>query len=226
MEIREGTTVTKLDPCSSVARGAGLRVHPCLMACLALLTLSACVSPAPPPDAFYRIAPVAAVRHFATPPLPGVLEVQGLTADGVLDERAITVAATAGGPLSHYQYDLWSDPPGRMLQDRLAHVLAAAGVADRVLTPELGVPPDWTLRGKVRRFEHLSGSSQVAVELELSVVSAHDGSLVLLEDYSALVPTGAGGVEAAVSAMDQGVAQVFGRFLADLGRARGDGGAK
>lgn len=222
--------MTELDPCPSVARVAGLRIHPCLVKRLGsialLLALAACALPAPPPDMFYRIEPGPAASRFAKPPLPGVLEVQRLTADGVLDERAITVAARDGGPLSHYKYDLWSDPPAMMLQDRLARFLTTAGAADRVLSPELGVLADWTLRGKLHRLEHLADSSQVAVDIELSVVSAHDGTLVLLEDYSALVPVGSGGIDGVVAAMERGVSQVFGRFLADLGRVRAGGPPK
>ena len=191
-----------------------------------LLVLAACAGPAAPPDVFYRIEPVAAAGRSAAPLLPGVLEVQRLTADAVLDDRAITLVAKTGGPLSHYPYDLWSESPGVMLQDRLSHFLATAGAADRVLTPDLGVPADWTLRGKLHRLEHLAGSSQVAVEMELGVVSAHDGSLILLEDYSTILPIESNTIEGAVAAMDRGVAQLFNRFLADLGRARTGGTAK
>lgn len=185
-----------------------------------ILALAACAGQAPPPDVFYRIEPAAAASRFAKPPLPGVLEVQRLTTDGVLAERAITFAAKDGGPLSHYNYDLWSEPPGLMLQDRLARFLAAAAAADRVLTPEFGVLADWSLRGKIRRFEHMAGSARVAVEIELGVVSARDGTLVLMEDYSVILDTTSGEIEAVAAAMERGVSQVFARFLADLGRSR------
>ena len=214
--------MTIFDPRPSVARAAGFRVHPCLLnrlgALSLLLALAACAGPAAPPDVFWRLEPAAA-QHLAQPPLPGVLEVQRLTADGVLDERAITFAAKDGGALSHYKYDLWSEPPGLMLQDRLARFLAQAGAADRVLTPELGVLADWTLRGKVRRLEVLADSSKVAVEMELGVVSARTGALVLLERYAVLLPAGSG-VEGSVAAMEKGASDIFARFLADLAKAR------
>ena len=190
-----------------------------------LLALAACAGQAPPPDLFHRIEPAAAAR-FAKPPLPGVLEVQRLATDGVLAERAITFAAKDDGPLSHYAYDLWSEPPGVMLQDRLTRFLADAGAADRVVPPELGVLADWTLRGKLRRFEHLAGSKRAVVDLELGVVSSRDGSLALLEHYSVMVATQSSGVEAAATAMEQAVSQIFAKFLADLGRARTGAPAK
>ena len=180
-----------------------------------LFVLAACAGPAAPPDVFWRMEPAAAER-LAKPLLPGVLEVSRLTADGVLDERAITFAAREGGALSHYKYDLWSEPPSLMLQDRLSRYLTQAGAADRVLTPELGVLADWTLRGKIRRLEVLADTSKVAVEMELSVVSARNGALILLERYDVVRPAGSGSVEGMVAAMDKATSEIFARFLADL----------
>ena len=219
----EDIAVTKLDPRPSVARAPGIRVHPCLLNRMAgvaslLLALAACAGPAAPPDVFWRIEPAAAER-LAKPLLPGVLEVQRLTADGVLDERAITFAAREGGALSHYKYDLWSEPPGLMLQDRLSRYLTQAGTAERVLTPDLGVLADWTLRGKIRRLEFLADTSKVVVEMELSVVSARNGTLLLLERYEAVRPAGSSGVEGMVTAMDKATSEIFARFLADLTKA-------
>jgi len=210
-----------IHPRSSVARAAGIRVHPCLRVTLVALglALAACAGPAEPPDSFYRIEPGAPVQHFAKPVLPGVIEVNRLAADGVASERALAFARGEGGALGHYKYDFWSEPPGMLLQDRLAHYLAAAGLADRVVTPELRVLPDWVLRGKVRRFEQIAGRSEVVIDVELGVVSARDGRLVLLETYVARVPAASERVEDAAQAMEKGVADIFARFLADLGRA-------
>ncbi|WP_068437554.1 ABC-type transport auxiliary lipoprotein family protein [Magnetospirillum sp. XM-1] len=188
-----------------------------ISAAFAALFLAACAGPAAPPDSFYRIEPGAPAQRFAKPALPGVLEVNRLAADGVVAERALAFARD--GALAHYKYDFWSEPPGMLLQDRLAHYLAESGLADRVVTPELRVLSDWVLRGKVRRFEQVAGASQVAVELELAVVSARDGRLVLLQTYETRVATPTERVEDAARAMEKGVAEIFARFLADLGRA-------
>lgn len=187
-----------------------------------LLALAACAGQAPPPDAFHRIQPAAPTR-LAAPLLPGVVEVERLATDAVLAERAITFQPKDDGALLHYNYDYWSEPPGVLVQDRLAAHLAAAGIADRVVTPDLRVLADWTVRGKLRRFEHLTASSSVAVEVQLAVVSARDGTLVLLETYEARIPTLGGGVEAAVAAAEKGVSDIFVRLVADLGRARAKG---
>jgi cholesterol transport system auxiliary component len=190
-----------------------------LSAALLLLSLTACTGPAAPPDSFYRIEVGAPVRRLAKPVLPGVLEVNRLAADGVAAERAMAFAHAEGGALAHYKYDFWSEPPGVLLQDRLAHYLADAGVADRVVTPALRVLSDWVLRGKVRRFEQIAGRSEVVVDLELAVVSARDGRLVLLQTYEARVPAASEAVDAAAHAMQKGVADIFARVLGDLERA-------
>lgn len=220
------STHPSLHPRSSVARGAGVRVHPrpvtrqWIILPLVLL-LAACAGPAAPPDSFYRIEPGPPAQRFTRPPLPGVLEIGRLAADDVVAERAIAFARAEGGPLSHYKYDFWSEPPGLMLQDRLSHYLAAAGLADRVVTPDLQLLPDWILRGKVRRFEQIAAGNRVEIDLELSVVGARDGGLILMETYTARVDAGSERVEDAARAMNKAVTEVFARVLADLGRARG-----
>jgi cholesterol transport system auxiliary component len=210
-----------LHPRSSVARAAGIRVHPCLRMALAVLvlTLAACAGPAAPPDSFYRIEVAAPAQRMAKPVLPGVLEVNRLSADGVAAERALAFARADGGALGHYKYDFWSEPPGELLQDRLAHFLDASGISGRVVRPELRVLSDWILRGKVRRFEQIAGRSEVVVDLDLAVVGARDGRLVLQENYVARVPAASERVEDAARAMEKGVGDIFARFLADLGRS-------
>lgn len=187
-----------------------------LSAAFVALTLAACAGPAAPPDVFYRIEPGAPAQRFAKPALPGVLEVNRLAADGVVAERALAFARD--GVLGHYKYDFWSEPPGMLLQDRLAHYLTEAGLADRVVTPDLRVLSDWVLRGKVRRLEQIAGRSEVAVGLELAVVGARDGRLVLLQTYETRVATPSERVEDAARAMEKGAAEIFARFLADLAR--------
>ena len=191
-----------------------------ITAALFVLLLAACAGPAAPPDAFYRIEPGAPAQHFAKPLLPGVLEVSRFAADGVVTERAVAFSRGDGGPLGHYKYDLWSEPPGLALQDRLGHYLTVAGLADRVVTPELQALPDWIVRGKLRRFEQITGDNRAEIALELSVVGARNGALVLLETYTARIDAGSERIEDAVTALNKGVSDIFARFLADLGRAR------
>jgi cholesterol transport system auxiliary component len=183
-----------------------------------VLSLTACAGPPPPRDQYYRLAVAEPAQSFQRPPLPGIIEVDRLETDGVISERALAFQTRPGGPLGRYSYDYWSEPPGIMLQGRLVDTLRAARAAERIVTPDLRVPSDWTLRGKLRRFEQVA--DRVAIELQLAVVSARDGTLVLQETYAAELPAGSDKVEAAVIALGHGTTAVLNRFLADLGRAK------
>lgn len=183
-----------------------------------LAALAGCASPAPPRDNFYRLAVGAPATPLDKPRLPGVLEVNRLDTDGALTERALAYQEPDGA-LARYAYDLWSDAPATAFQQNAAEYLRAAHVAEQVVTPDLRVPPDWSLRGRLTRFEYIPSAGKVTARVQLSVVSARDGSLVLLETYSAEVPTQGAGPEAAVAALGRATTDILARFTADLSRA-------
>lgn len=201
-------------------RSVSIRVHPCrFLVAAALTTLAACASPAPPRDNFYRLQAVPQVQVLDRAVLPGVVEVNRLDVDGVLSERGLAYQ-DADGALARYSYDLWSDAPATALQLALADTLRDARVADSVVTPDLRVPPDWMVRGRLFRFEYLPDSARVAVRLQLAVVSARDGTLVLLETYGAEPAVEGSGPEAAVAALNRATADIFARFVRDLSNAK------
>ncbi|MCR6630030.1 MAG: PqiC family protein [Magnetospirillum sp.] len=197
-----------------------IRVHPRHIFASAVLAaaLAGCASPAPPRDNFYRLEAVPQVRALARPVLPGVLEVSRLDVDGVLSERGLAYQQTDGA-LARYPYDLWSDAPATALQQSLAETLRDAHTAEQVVTPDLRVPPEWTVRGRLSRFEYVPARGIVAVKLQLAVVSARDGQLVLLQTYSDERPVQGAGPEAAVAALSRSAAGLFSRFVADLSQA-------
>lgn len=206
-----------------------IRVHPwpakpasvfIRVCCLAISALaSACASPAPPADNFYRLDSAPQVQPLSRPVLPGVLEVNRLDVDGVLNERGLAYQEKDGA-LARYRYDLWSDAPATLLQLALADALRSAHAADQVVTPDLRVPPDWALRGRLFRFEYLPAQSKVAVRLQLAVVSARDGALVLMKTYAEDLPVAAPGPEAAVAALSRATSDLFTGFVADLSQAQ------
>ncbi len=201
-------------------RSVSIRVHPChLLMAVALSTLAACAQPAPPRDNFYRLDALPQVGALDKAVLPGVVEVGRLDVDGVLSERGLAYQA-ADGALARYSYDLWSDAPATALQLALAETLQAAHVADAVVTPDLRVPPDWAVRGRLYRFEYLPDSAKVVVRMQLAAVSARDGTLVLLETYGAEPPVQGSGPEAAVAALSRATADIFARFVRDLSNAK------
>ncbi|HLO76716.1 MAG TPA: ABC-type transport auxiliary lipoprotein family protein [Magnetospirillum sp.] len=180
--------------------------------------LAACASPAPPRDNFYRLDAVPRVAAVQRAVLPGVLEVNRPDVDGVLTERGLAYQEKDGA-LARYSYDLWSDAPATALQLALAETLRDAHAAEQVVTPDLRVPPDWMVRGRLFRFEYLPSQGKVAVKLQLAVVSARDGTLVLLETYAAEPAVQGAGPEAAVAALNHATADIYSRFVADLAKA-------
>lgn len=179
--------------------------------------LAACAQPAPPADNFYRLEVAEPAQRQGSPWLPGVLEVNRIDTDGVLSERALAYQ-DKDGSLARYRYDLWAEAPNGLIQDQLVESLRAANAATRVVTPDLRVPPDWALRGKLRRFELLPAENKVIVRLQLSVASAKDGALVLLETYAAEAPSAAD-PKSAATALARATADIFTRFAADLAKA-------
>jgi len=129
------------------------------------------------------------------------------------------VMRTAAEPLAMYQYNYhaWTEPPGVLLRDVSVDYLRSSGVAERVVTPDVRVRSSHVLVGRIRRLEHQRGASPaVALSLELGLVRERDQSLVLLETYSVTAPSSGPGVPEAVDALNDALAEIFRRFIADL----------
>jgi len=184
-----------------------------------LLLLAACAGQPSPRETFFRLDAAAPAEHFRAPPLPGVLEIDRVEAEGVLADRAIAYQASAEA-LQRYHYELWSDPPAQLVQDLLARTLRDCGAAGTVVTPDLRVSPDWIMRIKLRRFEQVPSAHGVAVEMQVAVLGARDGALLLLKDYAAQAPTDSDHADAVSAAMGKAVSQVLAALVADIGRIK------
>jgi len=207
---------------------------------LALAGLTGCLGSAPPVprDHYYRVlvapptqgdAPQStsassfsgqsASRPSATGIMfPGVLSVAPLDAGGLLRERPLLYSTTGRAhEMQQHDYHYWMDPPPKMLQAQLVDYLRASGVAKAVVTPDLRVRPDYEITGRLKRFERLlgGGPTRVVAEVELALVEIGRNQLLVIETYSAEVAAGDDSVEASVLALDQALARIFERFLAD-----------
>lgn len=178
-------------------------------------TLSACAQPAPPKDRFYRLETTPVATRAAAS--LGVIEVGRLTTDGVLSERPLAYQ-DADGALGRYRYDLWAEPPTALWQGALVEALRQSGIAATVVTPDTRVQPDWLVRGRLNRFEMQAHAGKAVAALEISVVSARDGQLLLLKTYQVENPAAAG-PEAEVDALTKSSSQILTQFIADLAQA-------
>ena len=169
-------------------------------------------------DNFYRL-------QVAQPETAGG---KALFSDGVEVERFVADGLTASRPIVYsnsdhpnqvreYHYHMWTEPPVVMLRDQLVDYLRKAGIADRVVTPELRGNARYALIGKIKRMEKIVGSRPRAVlELELGLLEDKTGRLIFLDSYRVEQAAASSSVGDAVVALNQGLSEIFARFVADL----------
>nr|CAX83849.1 ABC-type uncharacterized transport system, auxiliary component [uncultured bacterium] len=188
-----------------------------LLALLALaLPLAACGGAPPPAEHFYRLTtPVVAP---SAKPLPGILVVERLRADGVTGERPMAHSrADQPKNLETYRYHFWTEAPGRMLQQHLVKSLNDAKAASQVLTDEVKVEGVWLLKGRLLHFEQvLGGQPKVVIEADMTLMKAKDYSLVHHGLYREEEPAQGDSPAAAVDAMQKAFERLSQRIAADL----------
>ena len=188
---------------------------------LLLPVLGGCLGSAPPVprDHYYRIV-VSAPPPGESVVFPGAVSVAPLDADGLLHERPV-LFSSSGEPheMQQHDYHYWTDPPPRMLQGQLVDFLRDSGAAHTVVTPDLRVPADYEVTGRIKRLERLLGGGppRVVAELELAMVETSTNRLVVVESYGAELSSTDESVQAAILALNQALADIFARFVADAG---------
>ncbi len=191
----------------------------CASAMILLGVLTACAAQAPvPQDKFYRLQAVLASAPLTAPILPGVLEVERFTADGLTAGRPIIyVDSSDPNQLREYHYHFWTQAPTVMLRDELVTYLRQAGVAINVVTPEMRLDADHILSGRIRKLEQIVGSKKgTALELEIVLRNPRNGELLFLKTYRHEVAQSAIGVAAAVVAFNEALNIIYADILDDL----------
>ena len=186
---------------------------------LMLVVLTACAAQPPvPQDRYYRLQAAVAAAPMGTPALPGTLEVERFSADGLTAGRPIVYMQSENpNQLQEYNYHFWTQPPTVMLRDELVTYLRGANVADNVVTPEMRISSDHVLTGRIRRLEQIIGSpNSTAMELEISLRRQVDGKLLFLKSYRHETETSSQAVNAAVGALNKSLNIIYANILADL----------
>ncbi len=179
-----------------------------------------------PTDTYYRLAAPRAAA--AAGPLldSGGIVVEAFDADSLYRERPLLFSEDAANlTLKQYHHHHWQESPPRLLREQLILFLRAAGAAPWV-GDRAEPAPTMTIRGRIRRFEHIIDSdavtARVAIELQLL---GQDGRVLLLRDYQRDEPAPAKDVASVVAAMDTAVNALFEQFLADARRSASAPGA-
>ena len=182
------------------------------------LALAACAQPAIPEDHFYRLALPAAARNAQK--LNGIVEVGRFVAKGLTAQRPIVFTEPGDNhKVDAYHYHFWTDPPTVMLQNALVTQLRAAGIAKSVVTPELRVEADFTIAGKISRFEQIiGGTGQVIAEIEFAIKEAGTDRLIFFKSYQERLATSNRTVPEAVLKINVAVANIYKKFLIDIPR--------
>jgi cholesterol transport system auxiliary component len=204
------------------------RVIPVLFLAAAL---GGCLGAAPPVprDHFYRILVPPPQAEAVT--FPGTVSVDPIEAQGLLRERPLLFSVGSAQEVQQHDYHYWTDAPPRMLQLELVDYLRKGHAASAVITPDLRMPADYEVSGRIKRLERiLDGKSpRVVAELELAMTETGTNRLVVVQTYNAEIKAADDSVTASVQALDQALSDIFGRFVADAGKrylaqraARGD----
>ena len=188
------------------------------LAWAAVALLAGCAAGPAPENHFYRLQADTPEASLETPVFPGIVEVDLFRSDALAGERLFLDRPQPDSPEIHrLPYHYWVDAPTRMLQAEVATYLRAVGAADRVITPEIRVEPDFVLRGRIVRLERVLGGPApgVNVELEISVVRERGRQLVLLVHYDEEEIAEGDSIEAAVLAFNRVITRILERFVAD-----------
>lgn len=186
-----------------------------------LLVLAACASaPGIPETTYFRLPPRAQIERIPTPLVDQPIVVDTFYADGLYSDQAIIYTLDPEGQrLRTYHYQLWIDPPVRLLQRRLIATLRDAG-ASRVVTDRL--PTEITtvrVEGRITRLERVKDGEgwRVAVGFSLRADARGDGKPPLvLKDYLVELPVQGGSVRDSVNTIGTAVDQIYAEFARDL----------
>ena len=185
----------------------------------ALAVLAGCESTPIPDIAHYRMPPQEHVEPAGAPLFAEPFVIDVFTADGVHSEQSILYQLTPNGPVKSYHYQLWNDPPARLLQRRLIRRLRNENVAPLVIDRLPVSAKALRVAGLVDRFERIRAEDEswsVAVRIELRVDRGDEALPLLVETYEVVEATDGPSIQATVRAFARAVDEVNTRFVADL----------
>ncbi|MEZ5465525.1 MAG: hypothetical protein R3F22_09950 [Lysobacteraceae bacterium] len=198
---------------------------------LASLLAGCAGGPAIPDTTYYRLGSLPVVQAWEAPLSAQPLVVPTFVADGVHSDQALLYALDDEGMrLRAYHYQLWVDPPTRMLQRRLIATLRRAGISPLVVDnlPRAREPAQ--VSGRIIALERVPAGDgwtvQVALGLryepsratEAGVSSDDDDGMVRVYRESRTVANGS--VADSARLMGDAIDTIFERFLADLQAAQ------
>lgn len=196
----------------------------CLLSVVIALLVSSCAQTTTVPDqTFYRLPEPKALPKSTHEVFPLTIVVGTFAADGLYADRALIYALEPEArELRQYHYQLWTDPPTRLLQRRLVGLLRDAEIAPVVIDLLPASEPAVRISGAILRFERVptaDGGQLASVALKLRVDQA-DGTPMIDDIYRADALAPGKSLGASTDAIGAAIDQVFAEFHADLIKQR------
>jgi ABC-type uncharacterized transport system auxiliary subunit len=189
-----------------------------------LLGLAACSAPVVPDFNYFRLPRPQPVEPLAAPLFADPLVVDAFGADGLYADQSLIYAVDPGAQqVRQYHYQLWTDPPVRMLQRRLIAMLREARVSSQVTDELPASHPAIRIRGVILRFDRVpttDGRWNAVVALKLRA-DARDGTPFVDDYYRAEQAAADASMNATVAAYGSALDSIFAQFQADLHKRRG-----
>ena len=195
---------------------------------LAVALLAACASVPPMPETtYYRLPPPQPSTILAEPVVDRPVVVEVFRADGLYSGQSLVYALDHDASrLRAYHYQLWLDPPPRLLQRRLIAALRAAGIS-RVVTDQLPTRMEaMRVEGRIERLErvrNVDGTGwEVIVALVLRAEPSSNGRPWVIGEYHQRIAAGGDQVNDSVRAFGLALDRIGDQFVADLAQHAAD----
>ncbi len=206
-------------------RGTEVRVCPARRAgrrtawLAAALLLAGCHVTRAPDFSYFRLPRPAEPVVAPAPVFDVPVVVDTFAADGLYADQSLVYATDASAhELRQYHYQLWVDPPTRLLQRRLIVQLRHAKLAALVTDSLPASRPALRIRGVILRLDRVplaGGGYEVAVALKLRADRA-DGTPLIDELYATRETAADARLAGTVDAYGVAIDRLLAGFQADL----------
>ncbi len=190
---------------------------------LSQLTACSVVSTAPPPtETFYRLPPPETVAAVSHSPFKGGLYVATPLANPLHQDRAMIFSTDLKGiSLQTYHYHQWVDALPNLVREYMVAYLQKAGMADWVTGSERIMTGDYTIQGRLQRFEQTGGQQKPQLVVHLRLWLTRQNAKPLLgKDYKATIEMSGVRPEDMVESGQQALAEIMQGFVADVAKLR------
>ncbi len=199
-----------------------LQAFTLLASVLSIMLLASCMTPHKlPRDHYYRLSSPN-VKQYQQPLLTGVVGVEEIRTDGILNERSILFIHTSNPlEIQRAQYHHWQEQPSSLIQKNMVAFFDKSKAASQVVLYEPGIKVNTRVSGHLLVFEREidENKSLVNVVLELSL-SSNSNQNFPTQTYSQQLTCRDNSIEAAAESFGTALGQIYQQFMGDISSNR------